>query len=94
MITYLLHPADLNHRYKCKLINEIAEVKSDILLNKAKSARGPLELVQPHHHPLHLTTLAKELVDLLLCCVETHVAHVERGALTQKYKGKYRVVFF
>jgi len=56
-------------------------------LKEAKAAGGPLELVQPHHHPLHLSTFAKELVDLLFCRVEAHVAHVERGALTQKYRG-------
>ena len=63
------------------------KMPKSILLNEAKAAGGPLELVQPHHHPLHLSTLAKELVDLFLCRVEAHVAHVERGALTQKCRG-------
>jgi len=56
-------------------------------LEEAKTAGSSLELVQAHHHPLHLPTLAKELIYLLLGCVEAHVAHVERGALTQKNRG-------
>ena len=68
-------------------ISITTKISSEILLKEAEAAGGPLELVQPHHHPLHLPALAKELIDLLLCCVETHVAHVERGALTQKNRG-------
>ena len=54
-----------------------------ILLYEAESTGGPLELVQAHHHPLHLPAFAKEFIDLLLSGVEAHVAHIERGALTQ-----------
>ena len=55
-----------------------------ISLNEAEAAGSPLKLVQAHDHPLHLAALAEKLVDLLLRCVEAHVAHVERGAIAQE----------
>ena len=55
-----------------------------VSLNEAEATGSPLELVQAHDHPLHLAALAEELVDLLLRCVEAHVAHIERGAIAQE----------
>ena len=55
-----------------------------VSLDEAEATRSPLELVQAHDHPLHLAALAEELVDLLLRCVEAHVAHIERGAIAQE----------
>ena len=55
-----------------------------ISLNEAEAAGSPLKLVQAHDHPLHLAALAEKLVDLLLRCVEAHVAHVERCAIAQE----------
>ena len=55
-----------------------------ISLDEAEATGSPLELVQAHDHPLHLAALAEELVDLLLRCVEAHVAHIERGAIAQE----------
>ena len=55
-----------------------------IIFDEAESARRPLELVQTHDDALDVAAFAEQLVELLLCRVEGHVAHVERGRLPKK----------
>ena len=55
-----------------------------IILNKTKSTGCPFKLIQPHHNPLHLPTLPKQLVDLLLCGVVAHVPHVQGGGVVEQ----------
>ncbi len=56
----------------------------EIVLDETKTARGPLELVQPHHDALDIAALAEQLVQLFLRRVEAQVADVERGAVTEE----------
>ena len=42
----------------------VLSVLSAVILHETEATGRPLELVQPHHHPLHLPALAEQLVDL------------------------------
>ena len=62
----------------------VLRVLSAVILDKTEAAGRPLELVQAHHHPLDLAAHPKQLVDLLLCGVEGHVADIQGGGLVQQ----------
>ncbi len=59
-------------------------VLPEIVLDEAKTARGPLELVQSHHDALDVAALAEQLVQLFLRRVEAQVADVEGRTVAEQ----------
>ena len=61
----------------------IFSIFSDVVFNKAESTWGSQKLVKAHHDSFYIASLAKKFVQLLLGCVEGHVANIESAWLTK-----------
>ena len=69
------------------VLHAVEGVLVGVVLDEAEAAGRLVEPVQPHDEPLDLSALAKELVDLLLGCVERKVADVEGGGILERVGG-------
>ena len=60
----------MNLHYRCILYrctgvpDGILSILPGVILDEAEAAGSSLELIQSHHHPLHLAALPEQLVDL------------------------------
>ena len=62
----------------------IFSIFSDVVINEAESTWGSQKLVEAHYYSFNITSLSKKLVQLLLGCVERHVANVKSAWLLKK----------
>jgi len=62
----------------------VFRINSEIILHETETAGCPLEFVQTHNDLLYLSTFAEEFVELLLCSVVAHIAHIQSRTLGEK----------